>query len=184
MTTPKPGDFFTYHDSTTRWKDQLVAFIVQFGTASQVNHAGIYVGLIEGVPTVVEARPGGAGYAPLSQYLNSWTHWSGGAGIPTGNLERMWRRDIVHAAISLVGTPYGWLDLVAVALAQKRLGAHLDRVSPLDKQPWWVKRIARQDRLICSELVDVAYLQAGVYLFNDGRYPGCVSPADLDGLIG
>ena len=37
--------------------------------------------------------------------------------------------------------------------------------------------------MICSQLVDEAYARAGVQLFDDGRLPGDVTPADLYGLI-
>jgi hypothetical protein len=33
--------------------------------------------------------------------------------------------------------------------------------------------------MICSQLVDEAYLRAGVHLFDDGRDPGDVTPGDL-----
>jgi hypothetical protein len=44
-------------------------------------------------------------------------------------------------------------------------------------------RIERADRLVCSQLVDKAYLLAGEHLFSDGRYPGEVTPGDLLDLI-
>ena len=179
MTTPQPGDFFVQRTTTTNWRDQIMAHIIQWGTASNVNHAGIYIGTIEGTPTIVEARPCGAGYAPLTEYLGPNTKWSQGTTIP----DQATRQRITHAAINLVGTPYSWIDCIAVAIAQKRLGHHLDATKPLDQQPWWYQRIARTDRLMCSQLVDYAYFQAGVHLFDYGRPFGLVSPADLDHVI-
>lgn len=43
--------------------------------------------------------------------------------------------------------------------------------------------IARPDSLICSQFVDMSYLQAGVELFSDGRWPGYVKPMDLAELL-
>jgi hypothetical protein len=37
--------------------------------------------------------------------------------------------------------------------------------------------------MICSQLVDQCYQDAGVHLFADGRWPGDVTPADLYRLI-
>jgi len=45
------------------------------------------------------------------------------------------------------------------------------------------RRLANPKRLECSQLVDAAYLEAGVHLFSDGRIPGDVAPSDLLLLI-
>lgn len=170
---PKLGDFFVTRGTGTEWRTQLMCMAIQFGTASNVNHAGVFVGGGQ----VVEARPGGAGYAPVSDYLGPNTKWSS---LPLTDMQR----SVINAqARSLIGIPYGWLDCFAVAIAQKRLGRHLDVTKPIDKQPWWYRRIARQDRLICSELVDLVHFRADVHLFDDGRPFGLCSPADLERVI-
>jgi uncharacterized protein YycO len=168
--TPRPGDFFVTENMSTQWRTQLMAYAIQFGTASHVNHAGIFVGQGQ----VIEARPGGAGYAPVSDYLKYNTKWS------TLPLTDQQREAIVGHTQALIGTPYGWPDIIAIAIAQKRLGSHLDVTKPLAQQPWWYQRIAREDRLICSQLVDYAYYLAGVHLYDDNRPFGLVSPADLE----
>jgi hypothetical protein len=43
--------------------------------------------------------------------------------------------------------------------------------------------VADEGHLICSQLVDEAYLRAGVHLFDDGRLPGDVTPGDLWWLL-
>ena len=163
---PQLGDFFVMRTEHSGLRDELMAACIQWGTDSDVNHAGVYVGIVDGVESIVEARPGGAGYAPLSQYMGSNTRWSGGVGIPQSS---PWREFIVHHAKALIGTPYGWGDIIAIALSSKRLGGHVDATASWVRQPWWIKRLARTDRLICSELVDYAYCLAGVHLFSDGR---------------
>jgi cell wall-associated NlpC family hydrolase len=175
MSEPLPGDFMVARTRFAPLQAQLMSACIQWGTNSDVNHAGIHVG--DG--QVIEARPGGAGYAPLTEYMGDNTRWSAGYGITSG----LQRAAIVAAAEHLIGTPYGWGDCVAIALAQARLGGHVDAHADWTHQPWWVKRLARTDRLICSQLVDQAYLLAGVHLFSDGRYPGMVSPADLQALM-
>jgi hypothetical protein len=86
---------------------------------------------------------------------------------------------VVAAAKTMIGRKYGFADIVAVALGQKRLGSHVKVLKAKKDQPWWVQRVADNHHLICSQLVDLAFLMGGVHLFNDERLPGLVSPADL-----
>ncbi len=44
--------------------------------------------------------------------------------------------------------------------------------------------VASSKHMICSQLVDFVYMQSGIHLFNDGRWPGYVTPADLASLLG
>ena len=143
----------------------MLAWLIRWGTDAPVNHAFVYVG--DG--QIVEACPSGARTVPATNYGPIvWSH--------QGLSEKQRTAIVVKAdllAQQRVG--YGWLDLVAIGLAQRRAGKIVDLKNP----PWWVRRIARQDRLICSQLVDVCYQAAGVALFDDGRLPGLVSPGDL-----
>lgn len=173
--TPQPGDFFVTRTEHGSLSATLMSALIQWGTDSDVNHAGVCVspGL------VIEARPGGAGYAPLSQYMGSNTQWSTGIiATPVSAPSH-----IVANAIATIGTPYGWSDCIALALGQSRFGRRVDTTQALEYQPWWVRRLMRFDRLICSQLVDQVYSQCGVHLFTDGRPYGLVSPADLEGLL-
>lgn len=157
-------------DQYGRWND------------AKVNHAFIYVGIIAGYdePQIVESNPGGAVFSPWNKYGKRavWlTHLDeSGTGLPVFLSPQnryaivSWARSF---AIKKVG--YSYLDIVAIALAQRRIGEPIDPHNP----PWWVKRLADPRHLICSQLVDYAYEKAGVHLFSDGRLPGLVSPADL-----
>lgn len=112
---------------------------------------------------VVEARPSGAGYAPLGRlgamyYMCPEDH----------------RQAVATAAVSLIGRPYSWLDYFALAAVR----FHLPLSASLMR-----KRIQASGELICSQLVDLAYQMGGVQLFDDGRDPGDVTPSDLYGLI-
>jgi hypothetical protein len=78
---------------------------------------------------------------------------------------------IGEAAAGLVGTPYGFPDIAALAL--KRLGIRL---------PGLNHRIERSDRLICSQLVDVVWQSVGFRGFDDGRLPQDVTPGDIADL--
>lgn len=139
-----------------------VAWAIRKVTRSEVNHAFVYVGNGE----IVEANPSGAAWASVDEYPNAiWSH------MP---LTTQQRHAIANAATSLVGTPYSWVDDACIGLADL-FGWHVPE--PVRH------RLNRRDRLMCSQLVDVAYSKAGVHLFPDGRIPGDVSPGDLLRLI-
>lgn len=158
---PELGDFGVVR--TGGWAGALI----RWGTQSPVNHAFIYLGN----DLVMEAEPNGATVSRATKYAD--VIWSTGkVGLTQGQ-----RLTIVNRAKSLVGTPYNWLDIVAIALAQRRLGGILGLKS------WIAKRLSDDGMMICSQLVDWCYQQAGVQLFKDGRPSGMVSPGDLYGLI-
>lgn len=160
----RPGDFGVVATGGFEAK------VIRWGTESTVNHAFVYIGAGQ----IVEAEPGGACVSPVKKYGDR-PIWSSSA----FDLDDMTRRRIASGAVNLCGIPYGWLDIVAIAFAQRRTG---ELVNPL-RPPWWVRRIESLHTLICSQLVDVAYEGGGVNLFTDGRPPGLVSPGDLLDLI-
>ena len=129
---------------------------------TQYQHAFIYMG----DRRIVEAEPGGARERLLQGYGS--IVWSTGK-IP---LTAAQRGKIVAAAAGYIGTPYSWLDYVALALHRLHVPA-----------PGLRAFIGSTHSMICSELVDRAYADAGVHLFADGRWPGYVTPADLAAVI-
>jgi cell wall-associated NlpC family hydrolase len=152
--SPQPGDYFTVR--TGGW----VAHVIRMATeSSHANHAGIFLGDGE----VIEAEPHGAKIGPASRYLTR-AHWS------TAPLTDEQRAAIVREARKLEGAKYGYVDIAVLGLV------HVFGW----KCPAWVRRyLQRSDRLICSQLVDLAYCRAGVHLFDDGRVPAEVTPGDL-----
>lgn len=140
----------------------------------KVQHAGI---LVEDGYTV-EAMPGGAILGSISVYRPEDIVWSSDLDIvgvgpdydgPITDAERV---RIVQAAERYLGVPYSFLDYLGLALARFGL------------RPRWLKRyIASTGHMICSQLVDQCYQDAGVQLFRDGRIPGDVTPADLYNLV-
>lgn len=177
MTFPLPGDFMVTptHGSGL---DRVAGWLIRYGTDSPYNHAALYVGELVGYskPQIVEAWPSGAKLSDWDSYPNGV--WSTGrlpSGLtPTGEQ----RTRIVAAGLSMVGIPYGWLDLIAITFAQRRLGR------PVDGDEWWVRRIGDMRTAICSQIVDQSWLLGGVHLFEDGRLPGLISPGDLGRLLG
>lgn len=158
----KPGDFFVIR--TDGWAAPWIRLI----TRSDVNHAGI---LGSGGRTV-EAAPHGAYEGYASDYPHAqWSHL---------DLTDEQRLRICQEAYRLVGTPYSWVDCAAIGIADISRAAGIPNVHV----PEWVrKRLNRRTRLMCSQLVDTAYANAGVRLFTDDRLPGDVSPGDLANLL-
>jgi uncharacterized protein YycO len=126
---------------------------------SRYHHAYVITDADAGI--AVEARPGGAGYV---NYRDAWPD----SAFSHVEMTDEQRARIVAAAETVVGRGYGWLDYLALACHQYGF------------RPAWLERyVARTDRLICSQLVDEIYREAGIHLFADGRQPGDVTPGDL-----
>lgn len=170
---PQPGDFFLVP------MEGRVGFLIRLGQWlngdgwRKIQHAGIL--LDDGL--TVEAMPGGAILGRIARYNPETVVWSDfevvGSGPdydgPVSDLERV---AIIYAAEGYVGVPYSFLDYVGLALARFRL------------RPRWLKRyIASTGHMICSQLVDQCYQDAGLQLFRDGRIPGDVTPADLFNVL-
>jgi len=167
--TPLPGDFGVVRTSGP-WLDRLAAWAIRWGTNSPVNHA--FIATTNG--RIVEAvRHVQLGYADEYDDIV----WSTGRLAPELTPSTSQRDEIVATALSMVGDKYNALDIVAIGLAQKRLG------HTVSDRTWWAKRLSNDGREICSQLVDKAYFAAGIHLFEDGRLPGLVSPGDLYDLL-
>lgn len=174
MSDPQPGDFFLVP------MVGRVGFLVKVGQWlngdgwRKIQHAGI---LLPNDRTI-EAMPGGAMLGNIAWYHPDEIVWSSGFEIVgvgpdyDGPLTPTERINIVEAALKYKGVPYSFLDYLGLALARFRL------------RPRWLKRyIASTGHMICSQLVDQCYQDAGIHLFSDGRIPGDVTPADLYNLL-
>ena len=159
--TPQPGDFQLVPTAGTGGKlIQLGQWLNGEGDCPY-QHVRVYVG--DG--QFVEAEPGGARLASYPLDIGMWS--TGKVPLAPGQGEQ-----IAAAAIGYMGTPYSSLDYVALA-------AHRLHIPVPGLQGW----IASSGHMICSQLVDQCYLDAGVHLFSDGRWPGYVTPASLYNLI-
>jgi hypothetical protein len=120
------------------------------------EHAFVYVG--DG--QIVEAEPGGARLASLTEYDTrtiAWLH------CPDAH-----RTAVANAARALEGIPYSFLDYLTLALHRFHVPTPLLR--------WYIHTTRH---LICSQLADRAASEGGWQIFDDGRWPGYVTPADL-----
>lgn len=169
MGEPTPGDFFVTA-TAGRLIDRIAAWLIRFGTNSNVNHAGLYIG--DGV--IVEAV-GKVRYNEITAYPDAI--WSTGRLPAHLTPTAQQRQAIVNKAHDLIGTPYSWLDIIAIGLAQRRLG------QVVNSRTWWARRVSADGRYICSQAVDVEYQAGGIEFFDDGRLPGLVSPEDLEELL-
>lgn len=121
------------------------------------EHAFVYVG--DG--KIVEAEPGGALISDLAEYDGRPIIWSTGLILLTDEQRSL----IVQSALAQEGTPYSFLDYLAIGLY--RLGI---------KHPGVAKRVESSKHLICSQLVALDYEHAGVpvtdfppYLVTPGK---------------
>lgn len=181
MSDLKPGSFFLVS------VQGLAGFGIGLGQAlagapSRYEHCGL---ILDSDGTVLEAEPGGARIANLSEYAGRPLLVSDGPvqqfiaahgsavrpGFSTSVVESAIRNTVVREARALIGVPYSGLDYAALAA----LHLHLP-------SKWIRQRVESSHHLICSALVDRAYMNAGISLFDDGRHVGDVMPADLAAL--
>lgn len=112
---------------------------------------------------LIEAMPGGAIVDHLSKYDDRPVLYASPADLTPAQ-----RKAITDCALKYVGVPYSFLDYLALALHRFHI-------------PWPGLRryIQTTGHLICSQLADRAYLDAGQHLFDDGRWEGYVTPMSL-----
>jgi hypothetical protein len=163
--TPQPGDFCCVPIGGPGGKLIGLGERLCGSAFSQYQHAFVYLGGM----SVVEAMPHGARTRTLVTVDIPGGLWSSGS-VLLGPSER---QRVCAAALGYVGVGYSWLDYAAIAAHALRLPV-----------PGLRGYIGSTHHLICSMLVDQCYADAGVHLFDDGRWPGWVTPADLAELIG
>lgn len=166
--TPLIADFGLVRHTPGNWLDHVACDLIKWGTDSPYCHAVLYVGngrIVEAVRHVQVADA--SNYADIE--------WSTGRLAPELTPSPAQRQQIVLAAMSYVGESYNALDIVAIALAQARLG-HL-----VDGDEWWVKRLSDDHMQMCSQLVVNGYRMGQIDL-APGKLSGLVSPGDLGSL--
>jgi hypothetical protein len=120
---------------------------------------------------VVEAEPGGARVARVSEY--SVIHWCYGLyslGTPGQHANAAFyaRKYTEAGPWGPHGVPYSFLDYAALAARRLHIPA-----------PGLQAYIASSEHQICSQLADQCDSLAGIHIFTDGRWPGYVDPLSL-----
>lgn len=110
-------------------------------------------------PMIVEAMPGGA------RHVRNWHPADRTVYL---RCPAEYREAVAASARGFVGVPYSVADYFALAAHRLHIPApHL-------------KRYVRDSKsMICSQLADAAAAEGGWHLFEDGRWPGDVTPGDL-----
>lgn len=181
MPTYEPGSFFVVE--VTGWAGAAI-YLAQFLARSQsvYGHAGV---IVDADGTAVEAAPGGAFLGNISAYAGRAMlisdapvqeeiarRMTSAPGVNPSEWEPIVRGKVAVSAQTLIGTPYSALDYLALAALHLHLPSR-----------WIRQRVESSGHLICSALCDRAYQRAGIELFDDGRLPGDVMPADLAAWI-
>ena len=129
------------------------AWVIRAATRSTVNHAFITDGT-----KVIEADPHGLQYNKLVSYPDAILSDP----IDGQQADTIWNWSVAH-----LGVGYGWLDILAIALA----------VAHVPTPKWAVKRLTSTKTLICSQAVAMAYAAGGIHLGN--KPPAATTPGDL-----
>lgn len=137
--------------------DNVAGWVIRWATRSKWNHAG----LIGRNNERLGAHPGGFGAEQQSR--NEHVVY---ARITAAQQSAIW-----DEAERLIGTPYGWLDILCIGLLQYGVRPKVIR-----------DRVQRSDQLICSQAVDFCVQVADLHFFEDKRLPQDVTPGDLVNL--
>lgn len=129
-------------------------WVIRVATRSTVNHA--FVADQNGV--IIEAQPGGMRRGLVVSYPGAILSDP----IDGQQADTIWNWSVAH-----LGVGYGWLDIVAIALA----------VAHVPTPKWAVKRLASTKTLICSQAVAMAYAAGGIHLGD--KLPAATTPGDL-----
>lgn len=132
------------------------------GSGSYFTHAFVYVG--NGM--VVQVQPGGAEIVSLAEAVGNRR-----VAYSSILLSVARREAIADYAKALEGTPYSFLDYAAIGMRRLLRSSLLERF------------VGDSRHMICSQLADEAYAQAGIHLFPN-RLAGDVTPGDIARLIG
>lgn len=135
------------------------AWLIRAATKSKYDHAFVVCDNLR----IIEAAPSGARWAELADYDGCEILYNTGEAMSDAQ-----RKAVVAEAVTLLGTPYGWTDIVRLGL--RTLGIQWG---------WLTRRADNERAMICSQIVARCGEAAGLD-WNCGREaPAAVTPADL-----
>jgi hypothetical protein len=157
--TPQPGDIgLTSITGAVGW-------LIRFGQWLNGDGFGPYQHAFVVLPggRLIEAMPGGAIIDYLDKYDDRHVLYVSPAGLTPAQ-----RKAIGDSARRYVDVPYSFLDYLALALHRFHIPV-----------PGLRHYIESTGHLICSQLADRAYLDAGQHIFTDKRWDGFVTPMGI-----
>jgi hypothetical protein len=169
-TDPQPGDIGCVNIAgDVGWLIRLGQFLCKVNwkpwtwrklwRLARSEHAFTYVGNGQ----IIEAEPGGARLANLSEYDDCTIVWI--------RCPDQYRRGVAEAARSFAGIGYSAAEYFALALHRFHIPA-----------PGLRRYIESSQKMICSQMADRAAHIGGWILFDDGRWDGFVEPIDIAAL--
>lgn len=153
---PQPGDIGLVRVHGTEGR------LIRFGQwlngdgYADIEHAFVHLGAGE----LLEAEPGGARISALGEYEPAAIVWL--------RCPAQYGTAVAAAARGMVGTPYSFADYGALAAHRLHIPA-----------PGLRRYISDTGHLICSQLADEAARRGGWALYDDGHWPGYVTPGAL-----
>lgn len=158
-TSPQPGDIGLTDITGSLGR------LIRFGQWLNGDGFGAYQHAFVVLPgyLLIEAMPGGARIVALSEYDDRPVMY-----VSPADLSPAQRKAITDCARKYIGVPYSFLDYLALAARRFRLPV-----------PGLRRYIRSTGHLICSQLADRAYTDAGQILFGDRRWEGYVTPMAL-----
>jgi hypothetical protein len=132
------------------------------------RHVAVVETHLAPVPHLIQAMPRGAERVPLdpAKHLTSGCVYV----RPDYALSPSDGGLVAYCARQYVGVPYGFLTYLKLAA-----GAFRMRLT----EAWLRKALSTREDMICSQLADQALADAGHHVFDDGRLPQDVVPAEL-----
>lgn len=161
--TPRPGDIGLTQISGRVGQGIRAAQWLNGEGFADYEHAFVYIGQADvdpGQKLIIEAEPGGALLSRLEIYDRSRVLWL--------SCPPQYGDAVATAALSFRGTPYSFLDYAAIDLHRFHIPA-----------PHLRAYIESSRHMICSQLADRAAEIGGWKIFDDGRWPGFVTPGSL-----
>jgi hypothetical protein len=141
-----------------------------------LRHVAVVDTNIQGIH-LIQAMPRGAERVPLSVTKHFTAgcvyvrpDYAQGDPFEIGYEHRSGGFKVAHCARQYVGVPYGFLTYLKLAA-----GAFRFRLT----EAWLRKALSTRRDMICSQLADQALADAGHHVFDDGRLPQDVVPAEL-----
>jgi uncharacterized protein YycO len=151
--TPQPGTYACIRTGG------FYGWLIRIGTRSKYNHVVL---ITDTHGSIIEGAPGGARRSNLTAYGTDTILYA-----PDTLTPEQQQRAIAKAE-TLIGTPYGWLDIARLSLHALGINWH-----------WLIRAADNEKAMICSQLVATCGEAAGLD-WNCGREsPAAVTPADL-----